>query len=70
MQKLFFSLKDEDLRLWNIDNQAHQDTLKEIASDLSMSYQTADTHIRRIYEKLHVHTRSGAVAKAFKDRLI
>ncbi|MDQ8202180.1 response regulator transcription factor [Pelagicoccus sp. SDUM812003] len=35
---------------------------KEIAADLGISYQTVNTHVRRIYEKLHVHSRSQAVA--------
>jgi len=36
---------------------------KEIAEKLSISYWTVQTHIARIYEKLHVHSRSQAVAK-------
>lgn len=36
---------------------------KEIASNLGVSYSTVHTHIERIYEKLHVHSRSHAVAK-------
>ncbi|MCE9567682.1 MAG: LuxR C-terminal-related transcriptional regulator [Planctomycetes bacterium] len=35
-----------------------------------LSVHTVDTHIRNIYEKLHVHTRSGAVAKALKEKLV
>jgi DNA-binding NarL/FixJ family response regulator len=42
---------------------------KEIADQLSLSYHTVDTHLRNIYAKLHVNTRSGAVAKALKERL-
>ncbi|HSU57608.1 MAG TPA: response regulator transcription factor [Candidatus Dormibacteraeota bacterium] len=42
---------------------------KEIADRLSVSYHTVDTHLRNIYAKLHVNTRSGAVAKALKERL-
>jgi DNA-binding CsgD family transcriptional regulator len=36
---------------------------KEIGEALSISVRTVDTYIRRIYEKLHVRSRSQAVAK-------
>jgi DNA-binding NarL/FixJ family response regulator len=36
---------------------------KEIADSLHISVPTVNTHIRRIYEKLHVRSRSQAVAK-------
>ncbi len=36
---------------------------KEIAEHLEVSYATVRTHIERIYEKLHVRSRSQAVAK-------
>jgi len=36
---------------------------KEIADLLHISVPTVNTHIRRIYEKLHVRSRSQAVAK-------
>lgn len=36
---------------------------KEIAESLEISVKTVDTYIRRIYEKLHVRSRSQAVAK-------
>lgn len=35
---------------------------KEIADSLGVSFQTVNTYVRRIYEKLHVHSRSQAVA--------
>jgi len=43
---------------------------KKIAEVLFLSYFTVDTHIKNIYSKLHVHSRSGAVAKVFKEHLL
>ena len=43
---------------------------KQIAEKIFLSYHTVDVHIRHIYEKLEVHTLSGAVAKALKERLL
>ena len=40
---------------------------KEIADRLDVSYSTVRTHIERIYVKLHVHSRSHAVAKYLGD---
>lgn len=36
---------------------------KEIADAMNISYDTVHTHIRKIYEKLHVRSRTEAVAK-------
>jgi DNA-binding NarL/FixJ family response regulator len=36
---------------------------KEIGESLNISVPTVNTYIRRIYEKLHVHSRTHAVAK-------
>jgi DNA-binding NarL/FixJ family response regulator len=43
---------------------------KEIADRLTLSIHTVDTYLRRIYEKLEVNTRTGAVAKALKEGLV
>lgn len=43
---------------------------KEAADQLHISYHTADGYIRTIYEKLRVHSRGSAVAKALKERLV
>ena len=39
---------------------------KEISDKLGISFETVRTYIRRIYEKLHVRTRTEAVAKALR----
>lgn len=44
-------------------------TVKEIADRMGVSYHTADTYVRAIYTKLHVHSRAGAVAKAVRERI-
>ncbi len=42
---------------------------KMIASDLKISLETVRSHIKKIYEKLHVNSKSEAVAKAIQNRL-
>ena len=37
--------------------------IKEIAEQMGIGFDTVRTYIRRIYEKMHVHSRSQAVAK-------
>jgi DNA-binding NarL/FixJ family response regulator len=44
-------------------------TKKEVANRLEISYHTVDKHVRSIYDKLHVHSLSAAVAKAVKEKL-
>lgn len=39
-------------------------TYKEVASALHVSRHTVHTHIKRIYEKLHAHSKAEALAKA------
>lgn len=43
---------------------------RESALELDVSINTVRTHIRSIYEKLQVHTKSEAVAKAMRSGLI
>jgi DNA-binding NarL/FixJ family response regulator len=43
---------------------------KEIAYKLFISVGTVRHHIKNIYYKLHVHSKSEAVAKALKERIV
>ncbi|HUC79918.1 MAG TPA: response regulator transcription factor [Flavisolibacter sp.] len=43
---------------------------KMIASEMFIAIDTVRSHIKKIYEKLHVNSKSEAVAKAFKDRIV
>lgn len=43
---------------------------KMIAADLQISIDTVRFHIKKIYDKLHVHSATEAVSKAIRDRLV
>jgi len=43
---------------------------KMIASEMFIAIDTVRSHIKKIYEKLHVNSKSEAVAKAFKDKIV
>jgi DNA-binding NarL/FixJ family response regulator len=43
---------------------------KIIAARLEISLDTVRTHIKKIYEKLHVHCQTEAVLKAINERLV
>ena len=42
---------------------------KTAAAELGVSVNTVSFHMRRVYDKLQVHSKSQAVAKALRDRL-
>lgn len=44
---------------------AHGHLYKEIADRLGLSVETVRTHVRNIYQKLHVHGRTDAINKVF-----
>jgi len=43
---------------------------KHIAEKIFLSYHTVDSHIRNIYAKLEVHSRSSAISKAIREKLL
>ena len=53
-----------------LDMLTHGADFKQIAERLFVSLFTVRAHIRNIYEKLHVHSKSEAVAKALRERVL
>jgi DNA-binding NarL/FixJ family response regulator len=45
-------------------------TYNTIAGKLQISKETAKTHMKNLYRKLHVHSKEQALAKAINDKLI
>ena len=43
---------------------------KMIADQLTISYETVRSHVKKIYEKLHVASLTEAVSKAMKERIV
>ena len=43
---------------------------KMIADHLFISYETVRTHVKSIYEKLHVASLTEAVSKAMKEKIV
>ena len=43
---------------------------KMVGAEMNLSIDTIRSHIRNIYEKLQVHSKSEAVAKAIKNRIV
>lgn len=50
-----------------LQNQAAGKTPKEIGHDLALSYETVRAHLKKIYQKLHVNSREGAVGRFVKE---
>ncbi len=63
-----YHLTPHELRLLKLFVEGH--IYKTAAVELGVSINTVNFHVRNIYEKLQVHTRSEAVAKALLNRLV
>lgn len=49
---------------------ARGNSYKLIAAEFEISVDTVRTHLKKIYEKLHVHSQTEAVSKAINERLV
>ena len=67
-QKIDERLTPQELRLLRLLVEGH--TYQGAADLLKISVHTARNYIRSIYEKLHVHSKSEAVGKALRSRII
>jgi DNA-binding NarL/FixJ family response regulator len=63
-----YALTPHEQRLLKLLVEGHN--YKTAAFELNVSINTVSFHMRRIYEKLQVHSKSEAVAKALRDRLV
>jgi DNA-binding NarL/FixJ family response regulator len=61
-------LSPQELHVLKLLTEGHQN--KTAAAELGISIHTVSFHLRSIYEKLHVHSRSEAVARALREGLI
>jgi DNA-binding NarL/FixJ family response regulator len=76
--KMFSSLNNEKGEDYNLSDREKQVlqllvdgySYKMISSEMFIAIDTVRSHIKKIYEKLHVNSKSEAVAKAFKDKII
>lgn len=63
-QESDYELTPHEVRLLRMLVEGH--SYKTAAAQLNVSVNTIKFHLRRIYDKLHVHTKSEAVAKALR----
>lgn len=61
-------LTPQELTLLRLMVEGHH--YKTAASEMGISINTVSFHLRHIYEKLQVHSKTEAVARALRDRLI
>lgn len=67
-KKSDYNLTPHELRILRLLVEGHN--YKTAAKELGVSINTVAFHVRHIYDKLQVHSKSAAVAKALRDHLI
>jgi DNA-binding NarL/FixJ family response regulator len=67
-EKVDYDLTPHETRLLKLLVEGHNYTTAAV--ELGVSYNTIKFHMRHIYEKLQVHSKSEAVAKALQNRIV
>jgi len=67
-EKADYTLTAQETRVLRLLGEGHH--YKTAAADLGISVNTLSFHVRRIYDKLQVHSKSEAVAKALRDGVL
>jgi len=67
-ERVDYDLTPHEQRLLKLLIDGH--TKKSAATEIGVSVNTVSFHLKRVYEKLQVHSKSEAVAKALKNRII
>jgi DNA-binding NarL/FixJ family response regulator len=67
-EKVDYDLTPHEVRLLKMLVEGH--SYKTAAAELGVSVNTVSFHLKNIYEKLQVHSKSEAVAKALQNRLV
>ena len=67
-ERVEYDLSPHEIRLLKLLVEGH--SYKTAALELKVSVNTISFHLKNIYEKLQVHSKSEAVAKALQHRLI
>lgn len=67
-EKVDYDLTPHEIRLLKLLVEGH--SYKTAAAELGVSVNTVSFHLKSIYEKLQVHSKSEAVAKALQNHLI
>jgi DNA-binding NarL/FixJ family response regulator len=76
--QMFASLNNNNNDQYNLSDREKQVlqllvngySYKMIAAEMFIAIDTVRSHIKKIYEKLQVNSKSEAVAKAFKDKIV
>jgi DNA-binding NarL/FixJ family response regulator len=66
--KAHHNLTQQETELLKLLIEGHN--YKTAAAELAISVNTVKFHLKNVYEKLQVHSKSEAVAKALRERII